>query len=421
MLHKVLSFIFGFCSLTFGQYNLDYFINKAQNNSPAIKEYTNQYLINNLQKKLDEAQNSGYQVYLTGGYLFVPYFDNNGILLTSNPGPNAIGYDAGITNGGLYSAQINVEKNIFNGALFNALYEQRFIHGQSFKNKSIEEKHKIQKQVTDMYLNALQYLLLYRASEEILNILNDQIKISDELISKGFIKAQEYLLLKIDFKSREIDLDQTWQNYKSSLSQLNALCGVEDTQTVIIDSVSLNVPGTVSGSGFLKQYFLDSLDLENQQKLFEVKYYPQVSLFFNAGLNAAEVPDIQRKFGLSAGINFSLPIFDGNQKDITRQQSYMSEQSLLQYKDFLADDIAARRTDSWNRIKSLKKNLDDLNSQINDYKKLLDISVRQLKQGNLSMIEFLNILKDYIDLRKNNVAAEINHQLEISNYTYWNW
>jgi outer membrane protein TolC len=185
--------------------------------------------------------------------------------------------------------------------------------------------------------------------------------------------------------------------------------------------VSLNLSGLVSGSGFLEQYFLDSLDMENQQKIFEVKYYPQVNLFFNAGLDAAEVPEIQRKFGLSAGINFSLPILDGNQKDITRQQSYLSEQTLLQYKDFLADDIAARRIDSGNRIKSLQKNLEDLNSQINDYKKLLDISGKQLVQGNLSMIEYLNILKDYIDLRKNNIAAEISYQLEISNYLYWNW
>ncbi|MGD1007960.1 MAG: TolC family protein [Ignavibacteriaceae bacterium] len=421
MLHKILSLIFGLCSLTYSQYNLDYFINKAQNNSPAIKDYTNQYLINNLQKRLDKAQNSAFQVYLSGGYLFAPYFNNNGVLLTSNPGPNAIGYDAGITNGGLYSAQINVEKNIFNGALFDALNDQRLIHGKSYENKSNEEKHNIRKQVTDLYLNALQYLLFYRTSEEIESNLTDQLKISGDLMSKGFVKAQDYLLLKIELKTQQIDFEQTWQNYKSSLSQLYSICGVKDTQTVIIDTVSLNLSGLVSGSSFLKQYYLDSLYAENQQKIFEVKYYPQVNLFFNAGLNAVEVNDIQRKFGLSAGINFSLPILDGNQKDITRQQSFLSEQTLLQYKDYLEGNIAAKRIDSGDRIKTLEKNLDDLNSQINDYKKILDISEKQLHLGNLSMIEYLTLLKDYIELRKNNIAAEINYQLEISNYIYWNW
>lgn len=421
MLRKILLLTFGLCGLIYGQYNLDYFINKAQNNSPAIKDYSNQYLINNLQKKLDNAQNSTFQVYLSGGYLFVPYFNNNGVLITANPGPNAIGYDAGITNGGLYSAQINVERNIFNGALLDALNDQRLIHGKSYENKSNAEKHDIQKQVTDLYLNTLQYLLLYRVSGEIENNLNDQLNISGNLVSKGLVKAQDYLLLKIELKSQQIDLEQTWQNYKSGLLQLYSLCGVRDTQTVMIDTVSLNLPGTVSGSGFLTQYYIDSLDAENQQKIFEDKYNPQVNLFFNAGLNAAEVNDIQRKFGLSAGINFSMPILDGNQKDITRQQSYISEQTLTQYKDYLTGSIAAKRIDSGNRIKSLKKNLNDLNSQISDYKKLLDISVRQLRQGNLSMIEYLTLLKNYIELRKDNIAAGINYQLEISNYIYWNW
>lgn len=421
MFYKVLTFIFGLCSLTYCQYNLDYFVNKAQNNSPTIKDYTNQYLINNLQKKLDDAQNSGYQVYLTGGYLFAPYFNNNGVLLTSNPGPYAVGYDAGITNGGLYAAQINVQKNIFSGAINDALNDQRAIRGQSFENKSNQEKHNVQKQVTDLYLNTLQYLLLYHASEETGSILNDQFKISGDLMSKGFIKAQDYLLLKIEIKSRQIELEQTWQNYESSLMQLYSVCGIRDTQTVLIDTVKLILPGSVSGSGFLAQYYLDSLDLENQQKIFEVKYYPQVSVFLNAGLNAMDISDIQRKFGMSAGINFSLPLLDGNQKDITRQQSYLSEQTLSQYKDYLAGNINVRRTDSGNRIKSLSKNLDDLHSQITDYKKLIDISGKQLQQGNLSMIEYLNILKDYIELRKNNITAEINYQLEISNYIYWNW
>jgi outer membrane protein TolC len=421
MQRKILPIIFVFCTLTYGQYNLEYFINQAQNNSPAVKDYTNLYLINNLQKRLDEAQNSAYQVSLVGGYLFVPYFNNNGLFVTANPGPQAIGYDAGITNGGLYAAQINVEKNIFNGPLFNALNDQRLIHGKSYENKSNQEKHNIQKQVTDLYLNALQYLLLYKVSDDIKSNLNNQLKISGDLMSEGFFKTQDYLLLKIALKTQQIDLEETWQNYKSSLSQLYSLCGIKDTPTVIIDSVSLNLPGLVSGSSFLVQYYLDSLDVENQQKIFEIKYYPQVNLFFNAGLNAADVNDIQRKFGLSAGINFSLPILDGNQKNITRQQSYLSEQSLLQYKDYLAGNIAAKRIDSGNRIKSLEKNLADLTSQINDYKKLLDISEKQLHLGYLSMIEYLNLLKDYIGLRKNNIAVEINYQLEISNYIYWNW
>ena len=111
---KILFIILSFSKLIFSQNSLDYFINKALDNSPQIKNYNNLFLINNLQKKLDEAQNSAFQIYLTGDYLFAPYFNNNGHLISTDPDPKAIGYDVGITNGGQYSALLNVDKNIFN-------------------------------------------------------------------------------------------------------------------------------------------------------------------------------------------------------------------------------------------------------------------------------------------------------------------
>ncbi|MFZ0452138.1 MAG: hypothetical protein WAM24_00210, partial [Ignavibacteriaceae bacterium] len=140
---KTLLIILSISKLVFGQYNLDYFITRALDNSPQIKNYNSLYLINNLQKKLDEAQNSAFQVYVTGDYLFAPYFNNNGHLVSSNPLPKAVGYDVGITNGGEYSALLNIDKNIFNGPLLDALNEQRTILGKSYKNQQNTEVHNL--------------------------------------------------------------------------------------------------------------------------------------------------------------------------------------------------------------------------------------------------------------------------------------
>ncbi len=391
------------------------------NNSPVVKDFGNLYLINNLQKKLDYAQNSAFQVYLSSNLLFSPYFNNGGVLFTPNPDPNAIGYDAAVTNGGLYSAQINFEKNIFNGGLLDALNEQRQIQGKSYENKSEVEKHDLKKQVTDQYLNTLQYLQLYHLSKSVEGNLNSQLKITGDLVKKGYAKASDYLQLKIEMKTQAIDMDQTWQNYKSGLAHLYSLCGIKDTQTVIIDTVNLSLVKPDESSNFLTQYRLDSLNAAAQQNVFETKYMPQVNLFFNAGLNAVELNGIDRKFGMSAGINFALPILDGNQRSITRQQTQLSEETLSDYKNYLAKNISVQRMDSENRIASLKKNLDDLNIQLADYEKLINLSESQLQQGNLSMIEYLTILRNYFDMQKNKITTEINYQLEISNYNYWNW
>ncbi len=121
MLKKIVFLLLVISKIVFCQNNLNYFIDQAFKNSPVLKNYNNLISINDLQKDLDQAQNSAFQVYLTGDYLFAPYFNNNGQLLSTNPAPKAIGYDPSVTNGGLYSAQINVDKNIFNGSTLDAL------------------------------------------------------------------------------------------------------------------------------------------------------------------------------------------------------------------------------------------------------------------------------------------------------------
>ena len=185
---------------------------------------------------------------------------------------------------------------------------------RDYENKLNEEKHNLKKQVTDQYLNTLQNLELYNLSKEIDSNLEKQLKITEDLVTKGLAKVQDYLLLKVETRSQKINLDQTWQNYINGLFQLYSMSGISDTQTVFIDTVSLSLSDTANQSNFLTQYYLDSLSTIAQQNVFETKYLPQIKLFFNTGLNAIELNEIQRRFGLSAGVNLSLPIFDGDQK-----------------------------------------------------------------------------------------------------------
>ncbi len=124
---------------------------------------------------------------------------------------------------------------------------------------------------------------------------------------------------------------------------------------------------------------------------------------------------------MSAGINFSLPLLDGGQKDITRQQTMIAEKSLTDYKNFLSNNIIAQRNNSEEKILSLKNNLNSMEEQVDDYHKLLNISKKQLEHGNISMIEYLTLLKNYVDHQKDVINTRINYQTEINNYNYWNW
>ncbi|MCL6100582.1 MAG: TolC family protein [Bacteroidetes bacterium] len=410
-----------FASNLFAQKNLDYYIGKALENAAPLNELRNQIPVNNLQNELDKAQNSAFQISLTGNYLFVPYFNNSGGIVTANPDPNAIGYDIGLTNGGLYSAQVNFAKNIFNGNLLDALQSKNELSNKSISNSIQIEKHNLKKAVTDQYLNCIQNLLLYNSSKENIENLKEQLRITGELVEKGFTKAQDFLLLKIEFKNQQTQLDEIWRNYRNGLTQLNSICGIKDTSAVVLENVNLNISKQAVQSNFVTKFSIDSLVLANRQQLFETKYQPQVNVFFNTGLNAIELNNIQRKFGLSAGINFSLPVFDGNQRNITRQQNDIYGKTIMQNKNYFEKNLFLQQKNGLEKIKSLKYSLDNLQSQIEDYKQVISLAKKQIEHGSLSMIEYLTLLKNYIDLQKNNISTEINYQLEINNYNYWNW
>tara|TARA_R100001039_G_C1831760_1_gene95510 strand:- start:389 stop:790 length:402 start_codon:yes stop_codon:yes gene_type:complete len=94
--------------------SLDYFISEAKMNLPVLKENYNLQKIGEIQNDIIVAQNKAFQVNATSEVQVAPYFNNNGrfIDVTTTPSPRAYGYDVGITNGGLYSAQLNVTKNL---------------------------------------------------------------------------------------------------------------------------------------------------------------------------------------------------------------------------------------------------------------------------------------------------------------------
>lgn len=405
----------------FAQKKLDYYLNAAYQNNPSIKEQINSIRINQLQRDLDYAQNSGFQIYLSANYLFAPYFNNSSGLISTNPDPNAIGYDAGITNGGLYSAQFNIEKNIFNGALNDALTKQRIITENTAKNNIELIKRDLRKQVTDQYLQTYLSYQLYNMTRELTSYLKDQLKILGELVESGMAKQSEYLLLSVEIENQNIIANDYYSQFTSNLYDLNSLCGIKDTSIIELENVSLELQDKKFGSVIFKKFELDSLAIENQQQIFETKYQPQVSLFFNTGLNAVELNNIQRKFGLSAGIKFSLPIFDGNQRSITQQQTKVSIETINNYKSNLEILLDNQRSSILKKIENLMNSLKNLSTQIESYDTVIKLSERELRQGQLSMIEYLTILKNFSDLKKNKITTETNYQLEINNYNYWNY
>ena len=402
------------------QNDLQFYLNSAFRNNPALKESQNNIDVKKLDKSLTEAQYISPQVNLTANYLFVPYFNNDKIV-TVNPGPNALGYDASVTNGGLYSAQVNVTKNLFNGGAVDAYKDQADL---LIKNNQLNyelTKHNLEKDVIDQYINCWQAQELYVLSTSTADTLQKQLNITKNLMMKGLVKQSDYLLLKIEFETQQLAALQAFASLKNTIYQLNVLAGIQDTSIVTLNNVNLNKTLFNGPSRFFNQYENDSLIILNQQDVFETKYYPQLNLFFNAGLNAVELNNIQRKFGLSTGLNFSLPIYDGSQKSITRQQSRINLSSIVSNKENQEILIKNKIRESSSQVDYYISSIRSITMQLEDYNKIMILMNSELIHGQLSMVDYITIIKNYFDLKKNEISSSAAYRQAVNQFNYWNW
>ncbi|MBE0643416.1 MAG: TolC family protein [Bacteroidetes bacterium] len=400
---------------------LDFFLSAATENAPSLRDYQNQLKINTLEQRINEAQHEGLRVWLSGDYLLAPFFNNHGVFVTTTPSPEAIGYDAGLTNGGLYSALVNVERDILNGGMTAALSRQSAVKDETLRYGYELEKRNLLKQITDQYIVTLQRQLQVRLSQESTDNLHEQLQLTGALVQKGLSSARDYLLLKIETEGREMEQRDAAQQYRSSLRQLYAACGISDTTMEELEAVAIAPSETGDGSTFLRKFELDSLAAAAGQVLSETKYAPQLRVFANSGLNAVELHSMERKFGVSAGFSLTLPLFDGGQRELTQQQNMLARSSIADYRRHTVQMIRIQRDDSRERLHSLQRTLRELATQISDYNGILDLSVRQLRDGSLSMIDYLSLMRGFIDIRKREIDTRTAALLETNTLNYWSW
>ncbi len=186
-----------------GQTHLAQYINSARVNSPQIIRLQKQIRVLELGKKSIKALYEAPKGYISSNINLTPYFNNNGILFTTNPSPNAIGYDIGITNGGLYSALMNVDIPVFaRKSTQNALFWQ----DQKIGRLKILLKNlyfNLNRQVTGIYFTTLGIQLSYLTQQESVRLLSGEVKVMAQLTRKGSL-TQNISMLSLPYPNSSI-------------------------------------------------------------------------------------------------------------------------------------------------------------------------------------------------------------------------
>jgi outer membrane protein TolC len=368
-----------------------------------------------------KAENISPKAYLSSELLFAPYFNNNGEIISTNPQNSAIGYDVGVTNGGLYSFLFNTEIPVFNHKQVNNLLEQNTLEISKIDSRinamSVELKHALALQYLDVFSSQVEFQNL----QENLILLKKQLVVARSLTEHGLFRYVDYRLLQTACTSDSINLENSEAAFRLKLNQMKAICGITDTSTIQINGFEPVLNQELKDSSiFIQSYIQDSLSAVIQQKVFENQYKPQVKVYANTGLNSTSIPYMGNHIGMSAGVQLTYTLFDGRQKEINRQQQLVLMNQASREKEIKQFEVQNQKASYFNAIQSLNSSIGKEEKLQKDYEQILSIYNDELQNAQVGIIDYLNFLQLF---NQNKLTLE-NHKIErsklIVEYNYWN-
>ena len=407
------------------QRDLNFYLEKAKITSPLIQKNKNDTKIIALDLQQTERILKNPEINLESNVLFAPIIthtnNTNRLDLTSAGTDNYSGYDLGITNGGQYQAFISLKQPLLGNMNYKVYSQKSDISRKQNENSTSMTIHEMEQLVGYQYILCLKSKAQLKNAETVQNQLDEQLSIMKKLVQQAVYKQSDLMLLQIERQNMELSNKSFEDDYKSNVYDLNLLCGINDSASVEIQELNLQLkPETGSDSRFLASYKLDSLGIIADLSISELKYKPQLSAFANAGLNAVNIPAFNR-LGFSAGLTFSLNLYDGNQRKLEKEKSTVNINTL----QFEKNHFITQQQINKDKIKSQLKSLDDrgtiLENQLLQYNKLYKVYENELSQGLVSVMDFKNLLKDITAKKQDYLLQRMEKQLLVNSYNYWNY
>jgi outer membrane protein TolC len=165
----------------------------------------------------------------------------------------------------------------------------------------------------------------------------------------------------------------------------------------------------------------DSLKIAAEQQVFENRYKPQLLAYGNTGLNAVEIPDMERKFGMSAGVRLTIPIYDGNQRNYATLQNDLKYENLQNYRKNNEIQLENNLKSLKLQISHIKTSLEQLESQLEHQKTLIELYKGMLVQGQVSIINYLSVIQNFRQMTFTKFQAQTNLWLLYNQLNFTNW
>jgi outer membrane protein TolC len=386
---------------------LDFYLDAGIHNSPLLKDYNNQInsaLIDSLLIRSSQMP----QVEASSQLLYAPVYGN-------------FGYDEIATNGGNYQGLIGVSQNIFNKKVLNNKFQSVNIQRQTANNESRISIADLKRVITEQYLAAYADYNELAFNKSFLEFGYKENEIIRKFVSQGLCKQTDYLSLQIETQTQEILVNQLTSRCEKDLRQLNQLCGINDSGLYRLTLPVITIAGSqdIDNLPLFVKYRLDSLRIENEKAAIDLKYKLKMNWFADAGFLTSTPWNFYQHFGYSAGVNLSIPVYDGHQKTREKQKLSLEEDTRSGYKNNFKNQYNQQIQQLYGELKSLQIMTTQLEKQLSTSEQLVNTLRGQLETGIIQMTEYINAIKNLRYINKNLSDNNIRIQQVINELNYF--
>jgi len=387
--------------------SLSYFVDSSLKNNPQLYEYRNLILSSTIDSQLIAATNK-FQVTGSGNAFYAPVI-------------NGYGYDEILTNGQQLSTLIAVNKQIYNKRNIGLQFQNLQLQRDSLQVTSSITTKDIKKSIITQYITTYGDQLQIDFNNEVIALLSNEESILKNLTQKNVYKQADYLSFLVTLQQEQLTRSQILVQYKNDYATLNYLAGITDTTATELAEPVISIARNFidDSSAFFLKYKIDSLQLINQRSMVDVGYRPKVSLFADAGYQSSFMVTPYKNFGTNVGINLTIPIYDGHQKQLQYTKISILERTRQRQKDYFTQQLTQQVLQLQQQLHAIDGLTDPINKQIDYLKTLIQVNGKLLETGDIKITDYVLALNNYITSRNLVVQNMITRYQIINQLNYW--
>ena len=116
-----------------------------------------------------------------------------------------------------------------------------------------------------------------------------------------------------------------------------------------------------------------------------------------------------------------MPLYDGKQKKLQYQKIAINEAVRTNYQNFYSNQHMLQIEQIQSTISENNQLTEQIQKQLLSSETLIKASKQLLNKGELSITDFIQTIKNYIDIKNQLNQAEFKKMQLTNELNYWNW